>query len=87
MQPDSNLADRVCKLIELRNFSLYIQPGSASGFVRGGKVASVNRVIWPVDVMVTLTTAKSPTNTSIPQVEVIISSDSTVNLQVRGAAG
>ncbi len=84
-QPGPVIPERMSKVINLQSFSLYIQPGAASGFVRGsGRVASVHRVIWPINVKVALRFAKSPTNTSIPQVEIVISSTESVSLQLEG---
>ena len=72
------------KIIELASFSLYIQPASASGFVRGGRVSSAHAVVRPVNLNVFLTIAKSATDLSIPQVDVRLVAQDNVELSVRG---
>ncbi len=70
------------KVIPIANFSLYIQPTSASGFVKGSRLLGVRRVIRPVGVTISLTLPRDGTSTALPQTELSITADDEVELQV-----
>jgi hypothetical protein len=50
--------------------------------VRGGRVPSIHRVIRPADVTITLTTAKDSHSTELPQVDLLIAAEGSLELQV-----